>query len=90
MNMTTVVPPPPGKLTKGEPPSREETRGNILKPESGKYVALNFKVPAEFKRDFKIAAATYGMTQSDLLQQAFSDWLQRHGLMPVQAVKATG
>jgi hypothetical protein len=46
-------------------------------------------VPAEFKRYFKIAAATYGMTQSDLLQQAFSDWLQRHGLMPV-AVKALG
>jgi hypothetical protein len=42
-------------------------------------VALNFRVPAEFKRDFKIAAATQGITQSELLQQAFSEWRQRHG-----------
>ena len=88
--MTTMVPPPPGKFTKGEPPTRDETRGNVLKPESGKYVALNFKVPAEFKRDFKIAAATYGITQSDLLQQAFTDWLQRHGLTPNESIKAAG
>lgn len=80
--MAMVVPPPPGKLSKGEPPTREETRGNISKPESGKYVALNFRVPAELKRDFKIAAATYGVTQSELLQQAFSNWRQQHGLQP--------
>ena len=33
----------------------------------------------EFKRDFKIAAATQGITQSELLQQAFTEWRQRHG-----------
>jgi len=43
-------------------------------------VALNFRVPAEFKRNFKIAAATYGVKQSELLQQAFTEWLQRHGM----------
>jgi hypothetical protein len=42
--------------------------------------ALNFRVPAEFKKNFKIAAATYGIKQSELLQQLFSDWLkQQHG-----------
>jgi len=42
--------------------------------------ALNFRVPAEFKKNFKIAAATYGIKQSELLQQLFSEWLkQQHG-----------
>jgi hypothetical protein len=80
--MATIVPSPPAKTSKGEPPSREETRGNVLKPELGRVVALNFKVPAEFKKDFKIAAATYGVTQSELLRQAFTEWLQRHGMTP--------
>jgi hypothetical protein len=42
-------------------------------------VALNFRVSPDFKKDFKIAAATHGVTQSDLLQQAFGEWRQRHG-----------
>ncbi len=40
-------------------------------------VALNFRVPAEFKKNFKIAAATYGLKQSELLQQLFSEWLKQ-------------
>jgi hypothetical protein len=77
--MATSVP-TPLRTTKGEPPPREETRDNVQKPESARMVALNFRVPAEFKRNFKIAAATYGVKQSELLQQAFTEWLQRHGL----------
>ena len=42
-------------------------------------VALNFRVSPDFKKAFKIAAATHGVTQSDLLQQAFDEWLRRHG-----------
>jgi hypothetical protein len=44
------------------------------KTEKKKMVALNFRVPTDFKRDFKIAAAMHGITQSDLLQQAFEEW----------------
>jgi hypothetical protein len=77
--MPTSVP-IPLRGTKGEPPSPEETRDNIKKPELARMVALNFRVPAEFKRNFKIAAATYGVKQSELLQQAFAEWLQRHGM----------
>jgi hypothetical protein len=77
--MPTSVP-APLRSTKGEPPPLEETRGNVQKPELERMVALNFRVPAEFKRNFKIAAATYGVKQSELLQQAFAEWLQRHGL----------
>ncbi len=77
--MATSVP-SPIRNTKGEPPGREETRGNIQKPELGSMAALNFRVSAEFKKDFKIAAATFGLKQSELLRQAFELWSQRHGL----------
>ena len=77
--MPTSVP-APLRTTKGEPPAREETRDNVRKPELARMVALNFRVPAEFKKNFKIAAATYGVKQSELLQQAFAEWLQRHGM----------
>jgi hypothetical protein len=59
---------------------REAISDNVHKPELARMVALNFRVPAEFKKNFKIAAATYGIKQSEPLQQAFAEWMQRHGM----------
>ena len=73
------APPPPRKSQKGEPPSPEESKANLNKPEPGELANLNFKVPATFKRDFKIAAATYGMSQVDLLKEIFEFWSSNHG-----------
>lgn len=72
--------PAPLRGTKEESPGKEATSDHVAKPEFGKMVALNFRVPGEFKRNFKIAAATYGMKQSELLQQAFVEWMQRRGM----------
>lgn len=78
--MAIKLPPPPRKTDpKGTPPERTETKENLSKPEPGESVALNFRVPAEFKRDFKIASATIGIKQSELLQQAFRLWEEKHG-----------
>ncbi|MHC5718364.1 MAG: hypothetical protein ACYTX0_41365 [Nostoc sp.] len=77
--MSTKPPPPPRKPSKGEPPSIKETKDNLDKPDPGETANLNFKVPAEFKRDFKIAAATYGCTQVELLQRVFKYWTDNHG-----------
>jgi hypothetical protein len=55
-----------------------ETPAHGAKPASNRVVALNFRVSPDFKKAFKIAAATHGVTQSDLLQQAFDEWRQRH------------
>jgi hypothetical protein len=77
--MAIQAPPPPKSNRKGEPPALIETRGNLEKPEPAKTVPLNFKVPNEFKRDFKVAAAVNGITQSDLLQRAFEEWRRRNG-----------
>lgn len=76
----TTNPPPPNKTSKkGEPPRKTDTTLNLVKPEPGEVVALNFRVPAEFKKDFKISAATHGITQSELLQQAFKIWQSKNG-----------
>jgi hypothetical protein len=63
----------------GDSPAGIETPARGLKPGSNRVVALNFRVSADFKKAFKIAAATHGVTQSDLLQQAFDEWTQQHG-----------
>lgn len=76
--MATKTPPPPKKKSsKGEPPKNNETRSNLVKPEPAKTVDLNFKVSAEFKKNFKIAAATQGISQKDLLQEIFEYWSER-------------
>jgi hypothetical protein len=77
--MPTSVPAPLSSAN-GEVPVREAISDNVHKPELARMVALNFRVPAEFKKNFKIAAATYGIKQSELLQQAFAEWMQRHGM----------
>jgi hypothetical protein len=40
-------------------------------------VALNFHVPEEFKKRFKIAAVQIGITQTELLQRIFNEWENR-------------
>ncbi len=78
--MATKLPPPPRKRSdKGEPPQPEQMRANLDTPQSHELANLNFKVPAEFKRDFKIAAAHKGISQVDLLQEVFKFWSQHHG-----------
>ena len=42
-------------------------------------VALNFRVSATFKREFKVAAAQHEITQSQLLRDAFRLWQQHKG-----------
>jgi hypothetical protein len=75
--MPVDTPKPPKK--KGEPPSRKEAKGNLEKSEPSRTVALNFRVPASLKKDFKVSAATAEITQSELLAQAFQLWKERHG-----------
>lgn len=74
--MATQIPPPPRRPDKGEPPKPTQMRANLNTPEPDAPANLNFKVPAEFKRDFKIAAAYKGISQVDLLQEIFEFWSQ--------------
>jgi hypothetical protein len=63
--------PAPKHSGKGAPPPVEQTIGNVEKPEPADPVALNFKVPAEFHREFKSYAARQGMSMLELLHEGF-------------------
>lgn len=63
------VPPPRGK---GEPPPPSTVAGNLDKPESEALVPLNFKVPATFRKDFKLSAAANDINMVELLFKAFA------------------
>ncbi|MGL4735315.1 MAG: hypothetical protein ACRCWB_09585 [Enterovibrio sp.] len=67
--------PPKSKPLKGTPPSdNAETNvvgNNISKPAAREYRPLNFKVDAEFCREFKTFAASNDMKLNELLRQAF-------------------
>lgn len=58
----------------GQPKRRalKHATQNTQKRESGRDVDLNFKVSAEFRRDFKLYAAAHDMKQKEVLLAAFS------------------
>ncbi|MCH2216882.1 MAG: hypothetical protein MK076_02195 [Flavobacteriales bacterium] len=76
--MTTKIPSRP-KDAKGQPPKKVEAKSNLTKPEPEEYVNMSFKMTAEFKRNFKIAAAVQGISQSELLRQTFAVWQRENG-----------
>lgn len=67
--MTKIA--PPNRTTKGVPPAMSETLDNLDRPEAADLKPLNFKVPAEFHREFKAHAAIHGMSMVDLLKEGF-------------------
>jgi hypothetical protein len=73
------VPPPGKKSRKGPPPAAESTVGNLEKSEPGTLKPLNFKVPAEFHREFKVYASQQGISMLDLLQEGFKAVRQQRG-----------
>lgn len=63
-----------GPLRKG---TRNADVDGTLTPGHDNVAALNFRVSPRFKKDFKVAAAQNGITQSELLRRAFEAWLER-------------
>ncbi|MFT6905740.1 MAG: hypothetical protein ACJAS1_002398 [Oleiphilaceae bacterium] len=69
----------------GSPPSKSKPEkitvakvSNTEKRESGGTVDLNFKVSAEFKREFKIWATSHDLTQKRALELAFEALKDNH------------
>jgi hypothetical protein len=65
---------------KGVPPTGESDKKsqNLTKRTSTETVALNFAVPAEFRKRFKIFAAEHDMKQVDILYAAFEEYEQKN------------
>jgi len=74
----TNIPPPP-KTSKGLPPSASQTLENFNRDEAAELKPLNFKVSAEFHREFKSHAAVHGMTMVELLREGFELAKARRG-----------
>lgn len=63
---------PPRKVsTKGEPPAKTQTHQNLEKPHTGELKDLNFKVPAEFKKEFQQLALDEDKNGKELLMEMF-------------------
>jgi hypothetical protein len=72
--------PPPKRSTKGAPPVASAPKtANLERPEPGKLKPLNFKVPADFHREFKSYAATRAMSMLDVLREGFRLMKEHHG-----------
>lgn len=78
MTVVTKVPPAP-KKSREAPPQLEATPQNLEKAPPLATETLNFKVIAEFKREYKVYAASRGMTMIDLLEQSYRLYKERHG-----------
>jgi len=62
--------------TKGSAPPLAEPSQATIQAED--LVALNFKVPAEFRRAFKLYATERGLSMVELLRRAFAAYQGHH------------
>jgi hypothetical protein len=56
---------------KGEPPVQSAIVHNLERPDPAEMMNLNFKVTAEFKREFRMYAAAHHLSLVQVLYQAF-------------------
>ena len=71
--------PPLRKSAKGLPPAPVIALANLDRPEPTILTPLNFKVPKEFHREFKLYALQHDTTMLDLLQEAFYGLKDKRG-----------
>lgn len=75
---SNLTPPPPrGSGTKGTPENLTAST-NLEKKPPQESVPLNFKVPAEFRRDLKLEATEKDITQLELLYRMRAFWKEHH------------
>lgn len=67
------------KRTKGNPPSDTGISDNLTKKNPRVSVNMNFKVTAEFRRQFKGYANDHDITIKELLQRCFDFYRQHNG-----------
>ena len=64
--------------TKGSPIPDADTSNNLTKKDAGELVGMNFKVPPEFRREFKGYANDHDMKMLELLQNAYEFYKEHH------------
>lgn len=75
--------PRPPRNTKGEPPKSAAdtaaTGSNTSTAIDGQLVDLNFKVPAEFRKDFRLFCATHDLSQVGAFREAMVAFMRQKG-----------
>lgn len=51
------------------------TNDAVIKSSNDEIVNLSFKIPADFRKQFKLAAIDAGITQNELVQRALALWV---------------
>ncbi len=73
-----IKPPRRDRMGGPPPPRKGKTKKNTTRNSSNELVAMNFYVPAEFKREYKIVAAENDQKLIDILKESFELWKERH------------
>jgi hypothetical protein len=68
----------PARKRKGPPPAADITSTNLTKVSDTDAVAMNFKVPGEFRKKMKQYAAELGISMTDLLMRSIEEYQDRH------------
>ena len=71
----TKIPMPSKSQGKGIPPKTEYASNNLSKPLDEELVALNFRVPAEFRRRIKQYALDYNITSLEVMMKAVEKYI---------------
>ena len=77
--MTDVkIPPPPKRISgKGMPPPVNEPSNNLTKNMDGDLVALNFRVPTEFRKKVRQYALDNDSTAVQVMMDAIDNYIER-------------
>lgn len=73
---------PNKKKSLGTPPTPEESSvnsDNLAKPEPDQLVPMNFKVPSEFRKQYRILAGTHDVSMTDILKESFELYRRQKG-----------
>ena len=71
----TQIPTPSKSQGKGIPPKTEDASNNLFKALDEELVALNFRVPAEFRRRIKQYALDYNTTSLEVMMKAVEKYI---------------
>lgn len=78
--------PKPRRLTKGEPPASTAdtvvTGTNTRTGGDSTLVDINFKIPAELRKDFRLFCATHEISQVRVFKEAITDYMRQKGWEP--------
>jgi hypothetical protein len=68
---------PSKPIGKGTPPSVQQASKNLAHPLEGERVAMNFRVPAEFRKIVKQYALDNNMTAVQILTEAIEEYIKK-------------